>query len=348
MDASPLRDRRVAAGLTQAELAARAGVSRQLVAAAESGRNSPGVDAALGLAAALGTSVEDLFGPARQGDVVSVLGGYPPDGSLVRVGRVGDRTVAAPLTDHGIAGAGWAVPDGVISDGALRMFPGARPMSTVVAGCDPALGLAAALLDDRGPRSLLNVPASTGQALAALDAGTVHAAVVHDRERALPSPPVAVARWHLARWRVGIAVPTDSPARTVAEVLAVGPPVVQRPTSATSQQAFLRALARDGLAPPDGPVAAGHLDAARTASMTDGAAVTNEAAARAFGLRFLPLETHVVEVWVDARWADLPGISALGEVISSAAFADRLAGIGGYDLTDTGTSTSAADPGPGA
>jgi DNA-binding XRE family transcriptional regulator len=337
METSTLRDRRIAADLTQAELAARAGVSRQLVAAVESGRNSPGVDAALGLAAALGTSVEDLFAPAPRDVVVSVLGGRPVDGSLVRVGRVGDRLVTAPLADHGIAGAGWAAPDGVISDGSPQLFPGAHPMAAVVAGCDPALGLAAALLDDRGPRSLLTVSASTGQALAALTSGSVHAAVVHDRETALPRPPVPVTRWHLARWQVGVAVPADSPARTLADVLAQGWPVIQRMTSATSQQAFLRALAHDGLAPPDGPVATGHLEAARIAATIHGAAITNEAAARAFGLRFVPLETHVVEVWIDARWSDLPGIAALGEVIGSPAFAERLAGIGGYDLTATGT-----------
>ena len=58
---SSLHGRRVQLGLTQTELAASAGVSRQLVAAVEAGVNTPAVDAALRLAQALGCSAEDLF-----------------------------------------------------------------------------------------------------------------------------------------------------------------------------------------------------------------------------------------------------------------------------------------------
>ena len=61
MRGSSLHEHRLARGLTQAELAARAGVSRQLVVAVETGVNRPAVDAALGLARALGTTVEELF-----------------------------------------------------------------------------------------------------------------------------------------------------------------------------------------------------------------------------------------------------------------------------------------------
>ena len=99
---SPLRERRIECGLTQAELAARAGVSRQLVAAVEAGHNTPAVDAALGLARALTTSVEELFADTPP-DVVPALGGHLPDGAPLRVGRVADQLVAAELADHGIA-----------------------------------------------------------------------------------------------------------------------------------------------------------------------------------------------------------------------------------------------------
>ena len=51
--ASHLKQHRARLDLTQAELAMRAGVSRQLVGAAEVGRNLPRVDAAIALAAAL-------------------------------------------------------------------------------------------------------------------------------------------------------------------------------------------------------------------------------------------------------------------------------------------------------
>jgi putative transcriptional regulator len=57
-----LRDcRKAAGGMTQQELAERAGVSRQSVISIERGRYRPSVELALRLARALGVSVEDLF-----------------------------------------------------------------------------------------------------------------------------------------------------------------------------------------------------------------------------------------------------------------------------------------------
>src|SRR5207302_2118732 len=134
------------------------------------------VDAALGLARALACTVEELFAPASV-NVVAALGEPLREGAALRVGRVGDRLVAAELADHGAAGAGWAKPDATIQDGALRLFPGASPRGLVLTGCDPALGVAEAMLDGLGPASLLALSAATGTGLAALRRGDVHAAV---------------------------------------------------------------------------------------------------------------------------------------------------------------------------
>lgn len=59
--ASRLKEMRTAAGLTQAELAERAGVSRKTVNTVENGVFVPSTVLALSLARALGTTVEDLF-----------------------------------------------------------------------------------------------------------------------------------------------------------------------------------------------------------------------------------------------------------------------------------------------
>ncbi len=56
-----VRAARQGAGLTQAELAAAVGVSRQTVVAVEAGDYAPSVYLALSLAARLATSVEALF-----------------------------------------------------------------------------------------------------------------------------------------------------------------------------------------------------------------------------------------------------------------------------------------------
>jgi DNA-binding XRE family transcriptional regulator len=336
-----MRERRRECGLTQAELAVRAGVSRQLVAAVEAGRNTPAVDAALGLAQALATTVEELFA-GSPGGAIAAVGRQARDGP-VRVGRVAEQLVTAELADHGIAGAGWAKADGVIEVGKLRLFAGAASAGLVLAGCDPALGVAERMLDGLGARSLLAISAATGVALEALRHGRIHAAVVHGVESELPNPPVEVVRWHLAGWQVGLGVAPGLGARSLEAVLAGGKPIVQRDLAAASQQAFERARQAVGIqSPPAGPDAGGHLDAARLAATLHGAGVTIEAAARAFGLRFLALEHHVVEVWVAQRWIDHPGVIALGELLATRAFTERVAHFGGYDLTRCGTVVEAA------
>lgn len=57
-----VRGARTALGLTQAELAADVGVTRQTVVAVEAGDYAPSVYLALDLAARLGHTVEKLFG----------------------------------------------------------------------------------------------------------------------------------------------------------------------------------------------------------------------------------------------------------------------------------------------
>lgn len=59
--ASRLKEARTAAGLTQADLADLAGVSRKTVNTVENGVFVPSTLLALSLAKALGTTVEDLF-----------------------------------------------------------------------------------------------------------------------------------------------------------------------------------------------------------------------------------------------------------------------------------------------
>lgn len=340
---SSLRERRLASGLTQTELATRAGVSRQLVAAVEAGRNIPSVDAALGLARALATTVEELFAAARP-DVVPVLGGRLRDGATLRVGRVGDQLVAAELPDHGVAGAAWAKPDGVQRDGKLRLFPGASPAGTVLAGCDPALGIAEAMLDGHGPRSLHAISAPTDLALGALAQGRVHAAAVHGIPHELPEPPIPLTRWHLAQWQVGLAIPARLRDHSFEAIVRSELPIAQREPAAASQQAFERARVAAGIAPlPPRPHASGHLDAARIAATLDAAAVTTEAAAKTFDLSFLALEEHVVEIWVAQAWIEHPGVDALGELLSTSSFTERVGHFGGYDLTHCGERIDAAD-----
>ncbi len=340
--ASLVRERRLGCGLTQAELAARAGVSRQLVAAVEASRHVPAVDAAVGIARALGSTVEELFTPLRA-PVTAAIGDQWREGALLRVGRVDPHLVGAEIADHGIVGAVWAKPDAVVEEGKVRLLPGSTPAGFVVAGCDPALGVAEAMLCGLGPLSLLAISSPTGRALRAMKDGRVHAAVVHGRAGHLPKAPVRVARWHLAKWHVGLAVTPNNQKRSLESVLRSKRPFAQRDPDAACQQALERARLALGIEElPSGTRATGHLDAARRAYETGGTGLTIEAGARAFNLGFLPLEEHVVELWVDERWSGHPGLHALCETITATAFTQRVALFGGYDLVHCGERVEAA------
>jgi molybdate-binding protein len=96
-------------------------------------------------------------------------------------------------------------------------------------------------------------------------------------------------------------------------------------------------VAAAGIPAPPGPRAGGHIDAARLAATLGCGAITTESAARAFGLRFVALEEHTVEVWLAERWLEHPAASALGDVLASAAFTERVSQFGGYDLAGCGT-----------
>jgi DNA-binding XRE family transcriptional regulator len=337
---TPLRAAREHAALTQAELAERAGVSRQLVTSAEAGRHAPAVDAALRIARVLGEPVETLFGEAPAAAARSVLGGPLREGEAVVAGRVGSRLSASPLAGLAAGDASWAMPDGIVEGGEVRLFAGAQPAGLVVVGCDPVLGLCDQLLSRSGGRAVVAVAGTTGSAVAALAGGRAHAALVHGPDGGLPEPPGPVRRVHVTRWRVGIGLGARRRAWTLEAVLAGRVPLVQREESAASQQALVRAAG--GAVPPAAARARGHVEAARHAAIAGWAAVTFEPAAHQHGLAFLPLEGHRVELWLDERWLDHPGAQALLNLLRSAAFRERVRLVGGYDLEGCGGLQEAA------
>jgi DNA-binding XRE family transcriptional regulator/molybdate-binding protein len=291
-------------GLTQAELAAAAGISRQMVGAIEAGRHLPRVDAAIALAAALGIAVEELF-PRAADAVEGVLGEPPREGEAVLSARVGERLVFVPAALGAV-------------------------------GCDPALGLAASLLPAAGPRRLLGVSASGAAAREAVAAGRAHVALVHGPAGELEgTAPPGSLRVELARWRVGLALAGEAPA-SLDDLLARGLPVAQREPGAASQEALLRELARRGAPQPPGPLARDHLEAAWLAARAVAAGVTMEPAALAHGLRFLPLEEHVAELHVGREWLAEAGVQSFLELVGSAAFRERAALVAGYDVSEAG------------
>ena len=208
-DGARLRLARQARGLSQQQLAGVAGVTRQAVSAVESGHSDPSLRVALGLARALGMTVEELFGPGDLGDPVLAqpVAAVNGPGSRVALATVGDTFVALPLHADTAARLGFSpagglsvgsppAPAGVTRGGRepwnlvpVRPIGPPRP-TVVVAGCDPALPLLEtplALLDP--PLAFAWWPCGSGEALRLAAAGLVHAAGVHRVGPAGPARP---------------------------------------------------------------------------------------------------------------------------------------------------------------
>jgi DNA-binding XRE family transcriptional regulator len=329
-----VRTLRESLGLTQAELARRAGVSRQLVGALEAGRNLPRVDAALALAGVLGVDIAALFSPlVKPQDVIS--GDPPLEGSVVRVGVVGDKTVTSMAR---VGATGWDVADAEVERGELELFTPLRP-GVVLAGCEPGLELLERLLREAGIGAMA-VCCSSAAAVSALLSGRVHAAVVHASPGHLPKMPTTmeIARFHLCRWQVGLAAPRQAKHGWVQGALAGQACVIQREDGAAVQTAFIKAAER----PAAGPRVGSHLEAARMAVETGLAAVTIEPAALALGAAFHALEIHEAELWVGRMWLSEPAVEAALVELSGRRFQRRLASVGGYDLEGCGISAPAA------
>jgi putative molybdopterin biosynthesis protein len=213
-DGARLRLARQARGLSQQQLAGVAGVTRQAVSAVESGHSDPSLRVALGLARALGMTVEELFGPGDLGDPVLArpVAAVNGPGSRVALATVGDTFVALPLHADTAARLGFSPAGGLaagspsapagVSRGArepwnlvpVRPIGPPRP-TVVVAGCDPALPLLEtplALLDP--PLAFAWWPCGSGEALRLAAAGLVHAAGVHRAGPAGPAVPAGPAR----------------------------------------------------------------------------------------------------------------------------------------------------------
>lgn len=324
---SNLKSHRRAAGLTQAQLAKQAGVSRQLVGAVEAGRHLPRVDAGIALAAALGVDVAQLFAvaPAPR-DVLT--GAAPAAGTLVRAARVGDSAVTAPMLS---GTGGWSVADAIVEANSLNQLEAHAP-GLVVAGCEPGLEILERMLREAG-MGALSVMASSAVAIDALAAGRVHAAVVHGPALARYAEAGSTVRFRLGAWQVGLAASPDSDPQWFGEAEAGRIAVVQREQGAGVQRTFEE---RAGDSVP-GPIVTGHVAAAERAMITGMPAVTIEPAACALGASFEALDVHDVEIWVAEAWARERFVAAALDMIQSPRFQLRLRAVGGYDLSGSGS-----------
>ena len=285
-DGTRLRLARQARGLSQQQLAGVAGVTRQAVSAVESGHSDPSLRVALGLARALGMTVEELFGPGEPGDPVLARPVAPVSapGSRVALATVGDTFVALPLDADLAARLGFGAAGGLTVRGggtqeaqgtqgaqgaqgisgvqvAVRPIGPPRP-TVVVAGCDPALPLLEtplALLDP--PLAFAWWPCGSAEALRLAAAGLVHAAGVHrvgpgegDDTSGIPGAdtsgfPGGAEVVGFASWREGLVVRPGGEVRGLDDVARRGLRLVNREPGAQARTLLDRERLRLGLEP---------------------------------------------------------------------------------------------------
>ncbi|MDH3222601.1 MAG: helix-turn-helix domain-containing protein [Gemmatimonadota bacterium] len=351
---STLRKERRRAGLSQAALAHRVGVSRQAIVAIEAGKQVPGTDLALNLARALSCSVEDLFHLETQPSTVhaTMAEAGEPSSKRVVLGRVLGRWVAHPVSSHTQAAHG-VTGSGSGSGGRIEPLTAARHFedNLLVAGCAPLLGLLAQR--SRSPRGDLAaswIPRGSVGALGLLDAGLVHMAGVHFEDSG-PGALDDLIRSHLAgqpwqtvtltRWRQGLAVPKGNPlaVRTPEDLLRPGLRFAHRERGAVAHQLLTRFVEGAGGRPEDitGPTASGHLAVAHAVAM--GAAdtgITIEAAALSRGLDFVPLSEERFDLVLRPQQATEKTTEAFLNLMVDGAFRRDAGALGGYDLSQTG------------
>ena len=375
-DGARLRLARQARGLSQQQLAGVAGVTRQAVSAVESGHSDPSLRVALGLARALGMTVEELFGPGDPGDPVLArpVAAVNGPGSRVALATVGDTFVALPLHADTAARLGFGPAGGLVAGpppapvavSPVRREPGnlvpVRPIgpprpTVVVAGCDPALPLLEtplSLLDP--PLAFAWWPCGSGEALRLAAAGLVHAAGVHQVGPSDPTAGPADAGdatdipgggevVGFASWREGLVVRPGTHVRGLDDVARQRLRLVNREPGAQARALLDRERLRLRLDPAELPGydsrAAGHLQvaAAIVGGLAD-AGVSSEPAALAYGLDFIPLASERFDLLLPAKHAASREVQGLLKVLTSPWLLAQIASLPGYDAARCGERTS--------
>src|SRR5581483_7152561 len=168
---------------TQAELAAEAGISRQALAAIERGAYLPNVAVGMRLARVVGLTVEELFGADEDDDAQEIAARWKNTlGGGVDPKRVALALARAHLTLPVSSGL-CAHPARTAARVATRLRGQEIAATLLIAGCDPAVAIVIGWLARTGSKvNAVALPCSSGRALAAVAAESVHVAGVHLRD----------------------------------------------------------------------------------------------------------------------------------------------------------------------
>jgi putative molybdopterin biosynthesis protein len=354
-------------GLSAIHLAAAAGVSRQTIYAMEAGTFVPNTAVALRLARALDTTVEELFrlteaepAPSLRSEPAALLpgSGVAHACQAVQLCRVEKRLIASPPP-----AMPWYLPT---ADAVVASRPGRQGKARVqifeadsdftnrllVAGCDPGISVLARHVQPAGIELVL-AHRNSSQSLALLKEGSVHVAGTHLKDEAsgesnLPQigrlfPRNAVAVIAFAVWEEGIVAAAGNPKtiRGIDDFARQDVEIVNREPGAGSRALLDSHLHRLGIAPRAvrgyDRLAPGHLPAAwHVQSGAVDACLATRAAARVFGLHFIPLVTERYDLVIRKQHLDLPRMQNLLDTLARSGFRRELEGFGGYDTRVAG------------
>lgn len=348
---------RLSLGLSQSALAEAAGVTRQAISGIESGRWFPSLEVALSLAGVLGSSVEDLFGPAVQLPVVTARlaepvqpGAGPAASSRLVLSEQGERLCAFVLAGDHVMSPGFqpalAVAVGSVSSEELRAQRLAAPGPVLsVAGCDPALPLLAGpLARHRPPVGLAWRSCGNSAALALLRSRAVHAAAIHRRaEDDAPSRSTGTEAVGFAAWREGLVVAPRhrEQVTSLRDAIDAGLRIANREPGSEARRLLDDELARlrcDGrdLAGYDTSCSAHLLVASAVAAGLADFGVASEPAAMAYGLGFVAWQTERCELHLATESLRTSEVKALLHVLAGDELPSQIAAISGYDASPCG------------
>ncbi len=334
-------------------LATEIGISRQAIYAMEAGTYVPNTAVALQLAQTLGVGVEEIFRLESQPASNILLAHCDADiqsGMAVQLGRINGRLVAVqPSPPEWYLPASDAVADSAAQTGRVKVrVHRSQPdleNHLIIAGCDPATSILSRHLQRAGVEPIL-VHRNSSQALSLLKQGRVHIAGTHlHDDSAIPKSFArsAVTIVSFATWEEGLIVAPGNPKRikTVEDLARKSVRFVNREQGAGTRLLLDNELRRLHIAPPQirgyDREAPGHLAAAlHVRNGTADGCIATEAAARAFGLTFVPLQTARYDLVMRRQHLNLPGMRALCDTITRADFRRELTASTSYDTTVTG------------
>jgi molybdopterin molybdotransferase/putative molybdopterin biosynthesis protein len=366
-----IRHVRALRGLTQAELAGQVGISRQALAAIESGTYQPNVAVAVRLARVVGITVEELFGDTEEDYEHRIDACWKKSPAVTAnrqravLARVGGKIVAlaqpsACLTlpvSSGIcvktAGARACV--------STRLLDNEIDATLIIAGCDPAVAILIAWMARAGSQiNAVAFPCSSGRALAALADGSIHVAGAHLRDPESGDYNLAPVRTaigkgricvvNFARWEVGLVTAEGNPRgiRDFCDLARSDVRIINREQGSGARQALDEALSEAGLRPSliagyEDEVA-GHLEVAAAVQSGDAnAGVTIRVAAEAYGLGFIPLREERYDLAIPEAELESAPVSRMLDALSSRRFAREVEQLCAYDTTRMGEELARID-----